>query len=120
MAVAGEYALSYYLSGNTGGPPSPKLYSVTVGGITVPGSTANSAYNSQWTLVTEDVFLNAGSNTLTFASLDSPQNGQNGPVIGGVSLMSVPEPSTWAMMALGFAGVGFAGRRFRGRKLAAI
>jgi hypothetical protein len=25
--------------------------------------------------------------------------------------LSVPEPSTWAMMALGFAGLGFAGCR---------
>ena len=28
-------------------------------------------------------------------------------VVGGV----VPEPSTWAMMAIGFAGLGFAGYR---------
>jgi hypothetical protein len=32
---------------------------------------------------------------------------------------SVPEPSTWAMMVLGFAGLGFAGyRRARGRAAA--
>jgi hypothetical protein len=30
-------------------------------------------------------------------------------------LNSVPEPSTWAMMGLGFAGLGFVGFR-RGRK----
>jgi hypothetical protein len=29
------------------------------------------------------------------------------------SLLSVPEPSTWAMMLLGFAGLGFAGYRAR-------
>ena len=28
--------------------------------------------------------------------------------VGGGSLISVPEPSTWAMLALGFAGLGFA------------
>ncbi len=33
--------------------------------------------------------------------------------------VNVPEPSTWAMMALGFAGLGFAAFR-RGRKPAAI
>ena len=27
--------------------------------------------------------------------------------IGGQSITPVPEPSTWAMMILGFAGVGF-------------
>ena len=35
-------------------------------------------------------------------------------VIGG----AVPEPSTWAMMLLGFAGLGFAGYR-RARELRA-
>ncbi|HEY5206149.1 MAG TPA: PEP-CTERM sorting domain-containing protein [Roseiarcus sp.] len=39
-------------------------------------------------------------------------------VSGGISL-STPEPSTWAMMVLGFAGLGFAGYR-SSRKAAAI
>jgi PEP-CTERM motif len=30
-----------------------------------------------------------------------------------LSLTSIPEPSTWAMMAVGFAGLGFAGYRAR-------
>ena len=30
----------------------------------------------------------------------------------------VPEPSTWAMMMLGFAGLGFAAYRGRGRRAA--
>jgi PEP-CTERM motif len=33
---------------------------------------------------------------------------------------AVPEPSTWAMMALGFAGIGFAGSRARKRRPLAI
>ena len=33
-------------------------------------------------------------------------------------LLGVPEPSTWAMLAIGFAGLGFAGRR--ARKIAAF
>jgi PEP-CTERM motif len=33
---------------------------------------------------------------------------------------SVPEPSTWGMMALGFAGLGYAGYRARRRTSAAI
>jgi hypothetical protein len=32
-----------------------------------------------------------------------------------VALSSVPEPATWAMMLLGFAGLGFAGYRVRAR-----
>ena len=36
-----------------------------------------------------------------------------------LSVTIVPEPSTWAMMVLGFAGLGFAGYR-KARKTVAI
>ncbi|HEX9170612.1 MAG TPA: PEPxxWA-CTERM sorting domain-containing protein [Roseiarcus sp.] len=39
-------------------------------------------------------------------------------IAGGVTV-TVPEPSTWAMMMLGFAGIGFAGYR-RSRKAEAV
>jgi hypothetical protein len=35
----------------------------------------------------------------------------SGATAGGVTTLTVPETSTWAMMALGFAGVGYAGFR---------
>ena len=34
-------------------------------------------------------------------------------LIDSVALNTVPEPSTWAMMLLGFAGLGYAGLRSR-------
>ena len=59
--------------------------------------------------------------------VDLYSNGGNGPGVygvvvlvdgvadyksaGGLSLTAAPEPSTWAMMMLGFAGLGFAGYR---------
>jgi PEP-CTERM motif len=46
----------------------------------------------------------------------SSGNSQQSPIVGPITV-SVPEPSTWAMMALGFAGLGFAGYR-RTRKAA--
>lgn len=39
-------------------------------------------------------------------------------VLSVPSVGSVPEPSTWAMMILGFAGIGFI--TYRQRKFAAI
>ena len=36
-----------------------------------------------------------------------------------VKLLGLPEPSTWAMMLLGFAGLGYAGLRAQ-RKRAAL
>lgn len=35
----------------------------------------------------------------------------NGDGFGGVTFTTVPEPSTWAMLLLGFAGLGYAGYR---------
>ena len=39
-------------------------------------------------------------------------------LLDGVSMMAVPEPSTWAMMLIGFGGLGVAAYRSR-RKAAA-
>jgi hypothetical protein len=38
---------------------------------------------------------------------------------GGGLMLNAPEPSTWAMMVLGFAGLGFAGYRSQRKSLAA-
>jgi hypothetical protein len=38
---------------------------------------------------------------------------------GNVTTLAVPEPSTWAMMLIGFAGIGFAGYRSTRRTIAA-
>ena len=40
-------------------------------------------------------------------------------LVSSVTTRAVPEPSTWAMMLIGFAGLGFAGyKRARGRRAA--
>ena len=60
----------------------------------------------------------AGTNTLVFfyTSLPAPSHagfqglGDEAWGIDNVTL-SIPEPSTWAMLLLGFAGLGYAGRR---------
>jgi hypothetical protein len=39
------------------------------------------------------------------ADVFSGQTGNTGPVDAGIA--AVPEPSTWAMLLLGFAGMGF-------------
>ena len=51
--------------------------------------------------------LGTGSDTLQFISANDPGY----TYLDNVSLTAVPEPSTWAMMILGFAGLGFAGYR---------
>jgi hypothetical protein len=51
-----------------------------------------------FTLTVDDLVINAGSTSGELA-------GQISNVVTGVA--AVPEPSTWAMMLLGFAGIGF-------------
>jgi hypothetical protein len=120
IPTSGQYLLSFYVSGNQDSGSPTKNYSVSVDGFSAHLSTDNSAQLGQWTLVTQLVTLSAGATLLEFASLDTPANDQFGAVIGDVSLTAVPEQSTWAMMALGFAGLGFAGFRARRRQSASI
>jgi hypothetical protein len=74
--------------------------------------------NTQVNMATMDVSVVTPytvSNTITFGlapgTTTSPITDEF-----GVSATVVPEPSTWAMMLLGFAGLGFAGYRQTTRK----
>ncbi len=109
--AAGSYSLSFYLSGNPDGGPSTKTVEVAIGNVaksftyTVTG--ANSSANMHYELMTLNFNLDSSAAVdLSFRSLDA--NGSPfGGVIGDVSIAAVPEPTTWAMMILGFMGVGF-------------
>jgi hypothetical protein len=114
----GMYSLSFYLSGNpdggtglkmglsgvTGGTPLTQVFSYTTG--------SNSHSNMMYEHEIMDFTIAPGttSATLSFSSTD-PAPSFFGPVIGNVSISAVPEPSTWAMMILGFIGVGFVAYR---------
>jgi hypothetical protein len=72
---------------------------------------------SNRTLNLSPSFASEASHSCSF----SGNTGQCGIGFGGadISIAPVPEPSTWAMMLLGFAGLGFAGYR-RSRKAISI
>ena len=60
----------------------------------------------------------AGGNTSLYASISDPETIVTPAYASNYSITyspevygAVPEPSTWAMMLLGFAGLGFAGYR---------
>ncbi len=109
-----SYTLSFYLSGNPDGYPTTKTVNVSVGNLNETFTYTLGASNSETNMnyVFEKVaFTASATNTLAFASQDN-DGSPWGPVVGGVSVSSsVPEPSTWALMLAGFAGLGFAGYR---------
>ena len=57
----------------------------------------------------------AASGTLSLYYFDSNYEDNTGSIVANVS--AVPEPSTWAMLILGFAGVGFMGYRRRNQRV---
>jgi hypothetical protein len=108
-----------------------ELYSVntSTGAATLLGSTGAAGIGID-ALVTTNGALYAGEVTNTalegtiYTLNSSTGAGTLGPVITPVAdgnvpfglapIFAVPEPSTWAMMVVGFAGLGFAGLGFAG------
>ena len=71
---------------------------------------------SGWKTTTFDFLAQGPTETLSF--LATGTGGAALPpfaLLDGVDVEAVPEPSTWAMMLLGFAGLGYAGFRTRRR-----
>ena len=65
------------------------------------------------------VLAAASCQLLSFLAVGTPAN--NLPpfaLLDGVSLTGAPEPSTWAMMLVGFGGLGYAALRRRRKALA--
>ena len=104
---------SIQLTGSLGGDPfatTPYLNTATGGN---PGSF------SGWMLENFTFTANASSELLSFLAVGTPAaNLPPFALLDGVSLTAVPEPSTWAMMLVGFGGLGYAAFRRRRTALA--
>jgi hypothetical protein len=77
-------------------------------------SETNTTSNTGYKTLSFDV-VGTGSDTITFIAYNNPQF----TYLDDVSLnpvAAVPEPSTWAMLLLGFAGIGFMAYRRRKTK----
>jgi hypothetical protein len=118
-----DYTFSYYTANLGTGGPNP-LLATYLNGVLI-GSAFTPTY-AQWTLFT--YMFNSGSlSNVTLALSDlTATHSFNDFALDDVSLQGalpgtpggVPEPSTWAMMLLGFAGIGMALRRRKGRSRA--
>ena len=77
---------------------------------TVSGSGDNGADPNQIVKITDVLGDTALPTSEAFSVFDGPVAGLR---YGGVAFAAAPEPSTWAMLLLGFGGLGFVGYRKR-------
>jgi len=117
----GTYQLSFFLSGNPDGGDPTKSLAVSIGDVSNQLFTYTTGTNTrgdmQYVLETVTFHAGAGTNVLSFLSQDVASS--YGAVIGGISIVPMPEPATWAMLILGFGGIGMMLRKSRASVLAA-
>jgi choice-of-anchor C domain-containing protein len=120
------YQVTFDLAGNPAGGPTAKTLTTSANATIVLSSfdtTGKDLSNMGWTPVSFNFTATGSTETLTFLSTTAGYSGNStyptafGPALDNVSVTAVPEPSTWAMMILGFLGVGLASYR-RKRELA--
>jgi hypothetical protein len=103
---AGTYTLSFDLGGNARGAPA-QTTDVYLGSTLV--ASLNLSSSSPWTLYSYTVKTTGGP--LVFDEL-GPSD-QQGNILDNVTMNSVPEPASWAMMLLGLGAIGGVMRRSR-------
>ena len=118
--VGQAYEVSFDLAGNPDGAPKVKLAIADASGQ--PGAayffdtTGKTKTNMGWTPFTYDFTAQSTSTTLTFSN--SNQSGFKTPfgaALDNISISAVPEPTSWALMLVGFGGLGMAIRSRRSR-----
>ena len=105
-----ENALSFNFAADN------EVASISLNGTTFyTGTTDGSSQYWNFIPVTAYNLIQGGTNTLLFNVINYAQNGGNpsGLDVRFTNVSAVPEPSTWAMMLAGFAGLGLAGYRSR-------
>jgi hypothetical protein len=86
---------------------------VTLWGVTSTTSASgdNGADPNEIVQITDLVGATTLPTAESFSVIDGPQYGVRYGGVAFTGVSAVPEPSTWAMMVVGFAGLGFAARR---------
>jgi hypothetical protein len=107
LTIGQRYDLSFLYGGRPGG--GPQALDVYFGGQLL---TTDSGSFGVWTPNFFSVQATATTEWLEFRSQATSGSSSYGNEITNVSL-TAPEPATWVMMGLGFAGFAFAGFRAR-------
>jgi hypothetical protein len=98
--AAGTYTIAFDLAGNQRGAASQETV-VSLGGFSQAITLASGLGFATHTYT----FTTATGGNLKFT--ETGPSDQQGNLLDNIVLTAVPEPSTWAMMILGFFGVGF-------------
>lgn len=114
--IGNTYRLTVGLSAENG-PNLSDVLNVQIGSqsnlVTLTNDGNSTFFQRPLVYSTYDYVATSSSTTISFTLFSSTDFGNNDPIIDGAlfeqiaAASAVPEPSTWAMMLLGFAGVGF-------------
>ena len=99
-----------------------EVASITLNGVKIyTGPTDGSSQYSGWTSFSDIGNFQSGTNTIVFDVANYAQSAGNPSGLNVQFVASaVPEPATWAMMLLGFAGLGFMGYRRTKKNVTAL
>ena len=113
--AAGEYTVTFDLSGNPDGGDATKLVDVSLGGSAAQQVSFTTGTSSGMTWATETLTFNvaAGDQTLSFVSADV--GGPYGAAIADVSVTAVPEPASLGLLLAGLGMIGVMSSRRRAR-----
>ena len=105
-----KYFFGFAYANNLGFPGASASYNVydasntSLLGGTVTHSSSQTG-NLNWNFVTGTFIADSTTSNLQFTEIVGGNNG--GILLDAVEVSAVPEPSTWAMLIVGFLGVGF-------------
>lgn len=110
LAANQTYALSYAIYAPQNGLNNPNTadFDANIAGQNLPATAFSTTMLSpNWLLFTGDFTTGAATSyTLTF-NFDGNGVTAADVLVDNIAISAVPEPSTWAMMILGFFGIGF-------------
>jgi hypothetical protein len=114
-ATPGANAIFFSIFNSSGGEVFSDTLSTDATTVTIGGGILSAGQSYIFDLLFDDRITGTSGEVSTTQFYDTHTDGSFSTAAG-----AVPEPSTWAMMLIGFAGVGFAGyRSARKRSVAA-